>query len=123
MSATPLLDTWFAAMDSDRPDDVLGMITDDFELSILFSKGAGQSAEFFGDRDGLVGYLAQREKSTLVHHLLVSASTDGAELGVGKTTRDGQFEASFNVSALIDPGTSKCRRLLICRTPAINFSK
>lgn len=123
MSATPLLDTWFTAMDSDRPEDVLGMITDDFELSILFSKGAGQSAEFFGDREGLVGYLAQREKSTLVHHLLVSASTDGAELGVGKTTRDGQFEASFNVSALIDPDTSKVRRLLICRTPAINFAE
>lgn len=122
MSATPLLDAWFAAMDSDQPDDVLDMITDDFEMSVLFSKGAGESAEFFGDREGLVGYLAQREKSTLVHHLLMSASADGAELGVGKTTRDGEFEASFNVSALVDPETSKCRRLLICRTPAIQFA-
>jgi hypothetical protein len=122
MSATPLLETWFAAMDSDRPEDVLDMITDDFQMSVQFSKGAGESAEFFGDREGLVGYLDQREKSTLVHHLLTSASVDGTELGLGKTTRDGQFEASFNVSALIDPQTSKCRRLLICRTPAINVT-
>jgi hypothetical protein len=67
MSSTPALVTWFATMDSDNPDDVLTMITDDFFMSVQFSKGGGTSAEFAGDRAGLVHYLEQREKSVLVH--------------------------------------------------------
>jgi len=40
---------------------------------------------------------------------------------LGRTTRDGDFEASFNASALIDGASDKCRRLLIGRTPRIEF--
>ncbi|MFB9315273.1 hypothetical protein [Nocardioides plantarum] len=116
---TPMLGRWFAAMDSDTPDEVLDMITDDFVMSVQFSTGAGRSAEFVGDRGGLVGYLAQREKSTLVHHLLVGSEVDGTELVLGKTTRDGAFEASFNATAQVLD--DKVRRLLICRTPEIAF--
>ncbi|MET7328097.1 hypothetical protein [Nonomuraea sp. NPDC005650] len=118
---TPLLDAWFATMDSDEPERVLEKITDDFQMSVVFSKGDGQTAEFCGDRAGLVGYLEQREKNTLVHHLVRAAAVDDVELGFGLVTRDGRFEASFNVTALVDPASGRCRRLLICRTPEITF--
>lgn len=121
MTATPFLERWFAIMDSDEPERVLDQITDDFVMSIQFSKGQGASAEFLGDRAGLEGYLEQREKSTLVHHLTHGALVDGVELVLGRTTREGGFEASFNASALLDPATGRCRRLLIARTPEIEF--
>jgi hypothetical protein len=118
--ATPTLARWFGYMDSDDPDRVLDMITADFRMSVQFSKGEGASAEFVGDRDGLVGYLAQREKSTLIHVIDRGVTVGGVELVLGRTTRDGAFEASFNASAQVtDDG--KVRRLLIGRTPEISF--
>ncbi|WKN48472.1 hypothetical protein [Nocardioides sp. Arc9.136] len=121
MTTTPLLRDWFEIMDSSTPERVLDMITDDFQLSILFSTG-GQAAEFRGDRAGLVVYLEQREVSVLTHHLLAGARTDGTELVLGETRRDGGFEASFNASAQLDESGRKVRRLLICRTPAVRFT-
>ncbi|MBY6412172.1 hypothetical protein HQ346_06745 [Rhodococcus sp. BP-252] len=118
--ATPTLARWFECMDSDDPDRVLDMITADFRMSVQFSKGEGASAEFVGDRSGLVGYLAQREKSTLIHVIDRGVTVDGVELVLGRTTRDGAFEASFNASAQIT-GDGKVRRLLIGRTPEIAF--
>jgi len=120
-SATPFLERWFAIMDSDTPDRVLDLVSDDFQMSVQFSKGGGQAAEFVGDREGLVGYLSQREKSVLVHHLTESARAGDVELVLGRTTRDGRFEASFNASALVDATSGRCRRLLICRTPEVEF--
>jgi hypothetical protein len=121
MTATPFLERWFGIMDSDEPERVLGLITDDFVMSIQFSKGEGQSAEFVGDRAGLEAYLEQREKSVLVHHVTQGARVDNVELVLGRTTRDGEFEASFNASALIDAESNRCRRLLIGRTPLLEF--
>lgn len=121
MSATPFLEHWFAIMDSDDPDRVLDLITDDFVMSVQFAKGGGESAEFVGDRAGLIAYLEQREKSVLVHHLTSSARVDDVELVLGRTTRDGAFEASFNASALLDAEGKRCRRLLIGRTPHLEF--
>ena len=121
MTATPFLESWFAIMDSDQPERVLDLITEDFVMSVQFSKGEGRSAEFVGDRAGLVAYLEQREKSVLVHHLTHGACVDGVELVLGRTTRDGAFEASFNASAMIDAVSNRCRRLLIGRTPEIEF--
>jgi len=121
MTETPFLHAWFTIMDSDTPERVLDLITDDFEMSIQFSKGEGQSAEFLGDRAGLEAYLEQREKSVLVHHITEGARVGEVELVLGRTTRDGAFEAMFNASALLDPATDKCRRLLIGRTPEIEF--
>lgn len=119
--STPLLHAWFDIMDSDDPDRVLDRITDDFQLSIQFSKD-DSAAEFHGDRDGLIVYLAQREKSVLTHHILSGASVDGTELCLGETRRDGEFEASFNASAQLTPEGDCVRRLLICRTPAVRFT-
>ncbi|MGW1738693.1 hypothetical protein ACWCPQ_07745 [Nocardia sp. NPDC001965] len=113
---------WFGYMDSDDPDRVLGMISDDFTMSVQFSQGAGKSAEFVGDREGLVAYLAQREKSTLVHHIDVGAVVGEYELVLGRTTREGAFEASFNATAQLDPAGA-VRRLLIARTPEVAFAR
>lgn len=117
---TPVLARWFEYMDSDDPDRVLTMITDDFMMSVQFSKGGGQSAAFVGDRDGLIAYLAQREKSTLVHHIDSGAVVSDVELVLGRTTRNGDFEASFNATAQLD-AAGKVRRLLIARTPEVAF--
>ncbi|MGY3555588.1 hypothetical protein ACVWY6_003795 [Williamsia sp. R60] len=117
---TPVLARWFEYMDSDDPDRVLTMITDDFMMSVQFSKGGGQSAEFVGDRDGLIAYLDQREKSTLVHHIDSGAVVSDVELVLGRTTRNGDFEASFNATAQLD-AAGKVRRLLIARTPEVAF--
>lgn len=119
-SDTPLLHAWFEIMDSDDPDRVLEHITDDFQLSILFSKGES-AAEFAGDRAGLVVYLEQREKSVLTHHILCGSRVGDTELCLGETRRDGEFEASFNASAQLTAG-DKVRRLLICRTPKARFT-
>jgi hypothetical protein len=122
MSSTPFLKAWFEFMDSDRPERVLDLITPDFEMSIQFSTGSGNASEFLGDRAGLIAYLEQREVSVLVHHLTHGARVDDVEIALGKTTRDGKFEAAFNVSAELDPAANKVRRLLIARTPEIEFS-
>ena len=119
-SPTPVLVAWFAIMDSDDPDRVLNMITPDFRMSVQFSTGGGNAAEFVGDRAGLVGYLQQREKSVLVHEILAGARVGELELALGRTTRNGDFEASFNTSAQLDD-SGLVRRLLICRTPEIVF--
>lgn len=121
MSDTPLLRSWFDILDGEEPDQVLEMITEDFQLSIFFATSEG-SAEFNGDREALVGYLDQREKSTLVHHLLQGARVADTELVLGETRRQGEFEASFNASALLDESGAKIRRLLICRTPRVRFT-
>lgn len=120
-AATPVMAQWFSYMDSDDPDRVLNMITDDFVMSVQFSKGGGASAEFVGDREGLVGYLAQREKSTLIHHIDVGTFVEGKEMVLGRTTRDGAFEASFSTIADLT-ADGKVRRLLIARTPEVDFS-
>lgn len=121
MSTTPFLERWFEIMDSDEPERVLDLITDDFVMSVQFSQGEGRSAEFVGDRAGLEVYLDQREKSVLVHHITRGARVGDVELVLGRTTRDGDFEASFNASALVDDASDRCRRLLIGRTPEVEF--
>ena len=120
-TSTPLLHAWFEIMDSDDADRVLDHITDDFQLTIQFSKG-DSAAEFHGDRAGLELYLAQREKSVLTHHILSGARVGDTELCLGETRRDGEFEASFNASAQLTDG-DLVRRLLICRTPRVRFSE
>ena len=92
-------------------------------MSVQFSKGKGQSAEFVGDHAGLVGYLDQREQSVLVQHVTQGARASDVELVLGRTTHDGSFEASFNASALVDATSGKCRGLLICRTPELEFPR
>lgn len=116
----PMLARWFEYMDSGDPDRVLDLIADDFVMSVQFSRGGGTATEFVGDRAALVGYLAQREKGTLVHHIDAGAVVGRRELVLGRTTRDGEFEASFNATLQVD-GAGRVRRLLIARTPELSF--
>jgi hypothetical protein len=111
---------WFEFMDSDTPERVLDMITDDFEMSVLFATSEG-AAEFHGDRQGLVGYLEQREKGVLTHHILRATRAGDTELVLGQTRRGGAFEASFNSTAQLSEDGRRVRRLLICRTPRVEF--
>lgn len=122
MSEARFLSSWFGIMDTDSAERVLELITDDFQISILFSTGPDSSSEFAGDRTALEGYLAQRAKNVRVHTVVTSARNGNVEMVLGRVTRGGVFEASFNATAEIDPATDKARRLLICRTPAVEFS-
>lgn len=108
-------------MDSTTPERVLDLITDDFQLSVLFSTG-DYAAEFAGDRTGLEVYLEQREVSALTHHILQGSRVDDTELVLGETRRGTAFEASFNASAQLAEDGTKVRRLLICRSPLVRFT-
>jgi ketosteroid isomerase-like protein len=121
MNNVPVSRTWFETMDSDTPERVLDMITDDFEMSVLFATSDG-AAEFHGDREGLVGYLEQREKSVLTHHILRGQRMSDTELVLGETRRGNTFEASFNSTAQLSADGRLVRRLLICRTPRVGFA-
>lgn len=121
MTATPFLERWFALMVSDAPGRVLELISEDFTMSVQFSKGAGAAAEFTGDHAGLVAYLEQRGQSVPCPSRDDGARVGNVELMLGQTTRNGSFEASFNASALLDADTDRCRCLLICRTPEVEF--
>lgn len=122
MSQAPFLNAWFDIMDTDSAERVLDLITDDFQLSIQFSQGPGTSSEFAGDRKGLEGYLEQRAKNVRIHEVVAASRVGDIEMVLGRVTRDGEFEASFNATAEIDQSTNKARRLLICRTPEVEFS-
>jgi len=102
MTRRPSLARWFALMVADAPGRGLELISDDFTMSVQFSKGAGAAAEFTGDHAGLVAYLEQREQSVLVHHVTHGSRVGNVELVLGQTTRNSSFEASFNASALLD---------------------
>ncbi len=65
MTATPFLARWFALMVSDAPGRVLELISDDFTMSVQFSKGAGAAAEFTGDHAGLVDVLAHASSTPI----------------------------------------------------------
>jgi hypothetical protein len=121
MSEIPFLNAWFDIMDSDTPERALDLITDDFQLSIQFSQGDGVATEFSGDRDGFESYLNQRAKHVRVHEVIAASRVGDIEMVLGKVTQAGDFEASFNATAEIDVVTNKARRLLVCRTPEVEF--
>ena len=45
-STVPLLEKWFAEMDGNAPERVLDYITDDFQISVVFSTGGSVSRSF-----------------------------------------------------------------------------
>lgn len=86
----PFLTAWFEILDSDEPNRILDLISDDFSLSILFSTGEGNATDFAGDRAALVGYLQQRERGTRTHHRLSASTLGQDELFLGEVRR-GRF--------------------------------
>ena len=122
VSATtaPALIRWFEIMDSGSPDDVLDMLAEDFQFSVVFATGDATARDFCGGRAAMVDYLTQREKGTRVHRLLAASAAGGTEFVLGEVIRLGEWEASFVASAVLDEG-GRVRRLIIGRSPGVAF--
>ena len=121
MSAAPFLTAWFDIMDSDRPERILDLITDDFTFSILFSTGCDAATDFAGGRPAMEHYLAQREQGVLTHHLVAASTSGRSELFLGEVRRGGVPVASFVAAGQLGP-SGKLERLLIGRSPAVQFA-
>lgn len=119
-TTAPALVRWFEIMDSTTPDDVLGLLAEDFQFSVVFSTGDDRARDFSGGRAAMVDYLVQREKGTRVHKLLAASAAGDTEFALGEVIRLGEWEASFVASALLDD-RSRLRRLIIGRSPGVAF--
>ncbi|WP_405718456.1 hypothetical protein OG607_03190 [Streptomyces sp. NBC_01537] len=120
-TSAPFLTTWFQILDSDDADRILDLISDDFSFSILFSTDGSAAVDFHGGRAEMEGYLAQREQGVRTHHLLTAAAVGPDELFLGEVRRAGEPEAAFVASARLNE-SGKVRRLLIGRSPAVQFA-
>ena len=122
MSDATMLERWFATMDSDEPERVLDFITEDFQISVVFSAGPGGAiSDFSGDRAALVQYLDQRLKDVRTHAVLSGVRTGNDELVLGEVTQGPEWEASFVAAARI-AADGRVSRLLIGRSPGARFS-
>ncbi|MEV4318053.1 nuclear transport factor 2 family protein [Actinocrispum sp. NPDC049592] len=119
MAEAPFLTAWFEILDGDTPEQILDLISADFSFSILFSTDTG-ATDFAGGRPAMEGYLAQREKGTLTHHLITASSTGREELYLGEVRRAGAPVASFVAAGRIN-ADGRLDRLLIGRSPAVRF--
>ncbi|QFU91077.1 hypothetical protein [Amycolatopsis sp. YIM 10] len=119
MSATTLI-RWFATIDSDRPEDVLELISPGFRFSIVFGTGGGAATDFAGGREAMEGYLLQREKGVLTHHVLTSSAHGRDELVLGQARRAGEFESTFVAAARLDDD-GRVESLMIGRSPELDI--
>ena len=119
-TTAPALVRWFEIMDSEAPEDILGLLTDDFQFSVVFATGNANASDFSGGRAAMEGYLAQRERGTRVHRLLAASATGDTEFALGEVIRHSEWEASFVASALL-AGDGRLRRLIIGRSPGVAF--
>ncbi len=120
-SASDVLTRWFAVIDSERPEDILDMIAPEFRFSIVFGTGGGEARDFAGGREAMEGYLAQREKGVLTHHVLSSATVGADELVLGQARRGGAFESTFVAAARLDRD-GKVASLMIGRSPLLDLA-
>jgi hypothetical protein len=119
-TAAPFLTAWFEIMDSDTPERILDLITEDFTFAILFSTGGDGATHFAGGRPAMEGYLEQREKGVLTHHLLTAGGSGRDEMFLGEVRRAGAPVASFVAAGQIAE-SGRLARLLIGRSPAVLF--
>ncbi|MBP2369460.1 hypothetical protein [Pseudonocardia parietis] len=118
--ADGVLDRWFATLDSDEPERILDMLAPGFRFSIVFGTGGGAATDFAGSRAELEGYLDQREKGVLTHHVLSRALVGRDELVLGQARRAGAFESTFVASARLAPD-GRVTALMIGRSPALDI--
>lgn len=121
MSAAGTMTRWFATIDSDRPEGILDMIAPGFRFSIVFGTGDGKATDFAGGREAMEGYLAQREKGVLTHHVLTSSAHGRDELVLGQARRGGEFESTFVAAARLDEN-GKVVSLMIGRSPELDIA-
>ena len=119
-TAAPFLTAWFEIMDSDEPERILDLIAEDFTFAILFSTGGDGATHFAGGRAAMEGYLEQREKGTLTHHMLAASTSGRDEMFLGEVRRAGVPVASYVAAGQID-ASGRLARLLIGRSPAVLF--
>jgi hypothetical protein len=117
----PVLTRWFTTIDSDIPEAILDLVAPDFRFSIVFSSGDGKATDFAGDRAAMEGYLAQREKGVLTHHILSASTVGDDELVLGQARRSGEFESTFVAAARLD-AAGRVRSLMIGRSPALDVA-
>jgi hypothetical protein len=120
-AGSDVLTRWFAVMDSDRPEDILDMIAPGFRFSIVFGTGGGEARDFAGGREAMEGYLAQREKGVLTHHVLSCATVGVDELVLGQARRAGVVESTFVAAARLDLD-GKVTSLMIGRSPLLDIA-
>ncbi|WP_224401870.1 hypothetical protein [Pseudonocardia sp. ICBG1034] len=115
-----VLSRWFGTIDSDTPERILDLIAPGFRFSIVFGTGGGAATDFHGGRAELEGYLAQREKGVLTHHVLSEAVVGRDELVLGQARRAGAFESTFVASARLD-ADDRVAALMIGRSPQLDI--
>lgn len=115
-----VLARWFATIDSDEPEKILDLIAPGFRFSIVFGTGGGAATDFAGGPAEMEGYLAQREKGSLTHHVLSQAVVGRDEMVLGQARRSGAFESTFVASARLDP-EGRVAALMIGRSPALDI--
>ncbi|MFC5063823.1 hypothetical protein [Actinomycetospora atypica] len=118
-TTAPFLRRWFASLDGDAPDDILDMIAPGFRFSIVFGTGGGAARDFAGGREAMEGYLAQREKGVLTHHVLSASTVGPDELVLGQARRAGEFESTFVAAARLGPD-GRVTDLMIGRSPELD---
>ncbi len=119
----PVLTRWLAEMDGPSPHNVLEMLADDFQISVVFSTEANAAAaDFSGDRAALEGYLDQREKGTRRHDIRFASGADGCETVLGDVVRHGVFEATFIAAVQVDD-LGRVRRVFMGRSPGVEFAR
>lgn len=122
VATAPVLTRWFATIDSDAPEGILDLIAPGFRFSIVFSAGDGTATDFAGGREAMEGYLAQREKGVLTHHVLSASTVGDDELVLGQARRGGAFESTFVAAARLD-AQGRVRSLMIGRSPALDIEE
>jgi hypothetical protein len=118
--SAPFLAKWFDTLDGGSPDDILDMIAPDFRFSIVFGTGGEAARDFAGGREAMEGYLRQREKGVLTHHVLSASTVGSDELVLGQARRGGKFESTFVAAARLDD-SGQVVGLMIGRSPEFDI--
>lgn len=120
----PTLSRWFALVDGGDVDGVLGLLSDDFRMSMQLARGDGTALETIGTAADLADHLARRGRDDIRHLVLSAATVSLTEHVLGQTVQeDGVFVSSFSATARLAGSGGLVRQLLVCRTAALCFNE
>src|SRR5687768_10147705 len=92
-TAATALPAYLETLD-ESPVDVLPLLAPGFTFSVVWADETG-AKEFAGGLDELHAYLAQRDPTGHLHHVLGAARFGRTEILFGRTTRHGEPLATF----------------------------